>query len=542
MKLQDILSPDRWQEIGLEFYHRSGLNPYACDVDGDHVTEQKKWANQLCPVIRSNPGQIEKICTQAHQTIADKARDEHQIVVGKCPIGLVNICVPIFVGEEFVGVVGGCGMLPANSEVDEEAVKQASGLETYLVRALSGNIREMGKEEIEGVARYMESRAQDFIWLHKEGSKGVPIKSFRNLIKEVQKQGRCHMCGACVSVCSSLNYGALELSETGRPRFRDPRKCIECGLCYIICPAVGALEDEIKTKVQWEPPMGRVAEVTVARARDPKIRERATDGGAVTAILTHLMELGEIDGAVVARQFGPFKRQPWLATTREEIIASAGSSFDLSHSGVSPLYTQDYTTYAPSLRAIAPMTRKGLKHVAVVGTPCQIKAITKMECIGVTPLQSIHCALGLFCSGSYVFGDKRREKIERIGNFRWDDVVKVNIKENLIVMLKDGSQVMIPLEELNFVKRKACSFCDDYSAEYADISFGGIGAETGWTTVVARTELGQKILAMAKETVLEEFHEVQRREFSDEIKSTVERFSELKKECAAAQHQQIKTP
>lgn len=42
----------------------------------------------------------------------------------------------------------------------------------------------------------------------------------------------------------------------------------------------------------------------------------------------------------------------------------------------------------------------------------------------------------------------------------------------------------IPLEQLYLLKRYACHYCEDYAAEYADISFGGIGAGEGWTTVI----------------------------------------------------------
>ncbi|MCP4672066.1 MAG: coenzyme F420 hydrogenase, partial [Desulfobacula sp.] len=61
----------------------------------------------------------------------------------------------------------------------------------------------------------------------------------------------------------------------------------------------------------------------------------------------------------------------------------------------------------------------------------------------------------------------------------------------------------IGLDKLDFMKRKACSFCMDYSAELADISFGGIGANEGWTTVITRTPLGRAILADAKGKTLE---------------------------------------
>ena len=70
--------------------------------------------------------------------------------------------------------------------------------------------------------------------------------------------------------------------------------------------------------------MGRVLETTVARASKEDVRKHATDGGVVTALLLHLFDAGRIDGAIVARRAGLFKREPWLATSREEIIDAAG--------------------------------------------------------------------------------------------------------------------------------------------------------------------------------------------------------------------------
>ena len=217
-----------------------------------------------------------------------------------------------------------------------------------------------------------------------------------------------------------MNYGALELSETGRPRYRDPAKCIQCGICYMICPEIGVVDEEMKRKFGWTEPAGNVLEVTVVRARDEEIRKRATDGGAVTAILTHLFDTGEIDGAAVTRQVGPFKRQPWLAVNRSEVIESAGSHFDRSQSSSVTLYTQDYTTYSPSIRTLGPMIRKGLGRVALVGTPCQINTVRKMQTLGVTPSDAIHCTLGLFCSGNYIFGDNRRGKDRTHGQLQME--------------------------------------------------------------------------------------------------------------------------
>ena len=64
--------------------------------------------------------------------------------------------------------------------------------------------------------------------------------------------------------------------------------------------------------------------------------------------------------------------------------------------------------------------------------------------------------------------------------------------------MNNGEIKSMMLEELEFMKRFACYFCPDYSAEYADVSFGGIGAKDGWTTVITRTPVGRAIVADAR--------------------------------------------
>ena len=42
------------------------------------------------------------------------------------------------------------------------------------------------------------------------------MKTFTNLIEDVQKPGLCHRCGGCVTFCTAINYGALELDSEGK--------------------------------------------------------------------------------------------------------------------------------------------------------------------------------------------------------------------------------------------------------------------------------------------------------------------------------------
>jgi len=321
------------------------------------------------------------------------------------------------------------------------------------------------------------------------------MKTFHNLIEEVQKPGLCHRCGGCVTFCTALNYGALELDAQGQPGYGDADKCIECGLCYSICPEIDELDAETQNKLGWGPPIGRIIETGIVRATDPDIRQKATDGGAVTALLLHLFATGKIDGAIVTKPCGPFLREPFLAVSPQDILEAAGFSFDTSHGMQS--FGEFYLTYC-QIREFEPLIQKGLQRVAFVGTPCQIKSVRRMQTLNLIPSDTIKFCLGLFCAGNFVFGQKQQAKIAKIGGFHLKDVKKINIKEDLILHLNGGEEKRMLLDELEFMKRFACYFCPDYSAEYADVSFGGIGAEKGWTTLITRTPVGRAIVADAR--------------------------------------------
>ncbi|MBM4295359.1 MAG: coenzyme F420 hydrogenase [Deltaproteobacteria bacterium] len=357
------------------------------------------------------------------------------------------------------------------------------------------------------------------------------MKTFTHLMQEVQEKGLCHHCGGCAAFCTAINYGALELGGDGKPRYRDQEKCIECGICYSICPEINELDAETQNLVSWSAPMGRILRIAVARATDPEVRDRATDGGVVTALLLHLFDRGRIDAAVVSRKVGPFQRRPWLALSREDIIDAAGFHFDtlpsISH------FSEVYSTYSPSIMELRDVAQKTVKRATFVGTPCQINTLRRMEVLGVVPSEAIKIHFGLFCAGNFQFGPEERGQLEKIGNFTWDQVYKVNVKEELLIHLRNQEIRRISLEQLDFMKRFACQFCEDYAAEFADLSFGGLGAPEGWTTVVVRSPQGQELLSKAMGTYIEVLKLKETPLSSQAIREKVLEWSEKKKQTAA---------
>jgi coenzyme F420 hydrogenase subunit beta len=309
-------------------------------------------------------------------------------------------------------------------------------------------------------------------------------------------------------------------------------------LCYAICPVINEFEQETKQLVSWSAPIGRVLKLTVARAQDQDVLARATDGGVVTSLLLHLLNRGRIDGAIVSKQVGLFKRQPWLARTREEIIEAAGFHFDTSH-GMT-MFSDVYSTFSPSIVQLEQVAKQRLKRIAFVGTPCQINTLRRMEVLGIVPSDSIKYYLGLFCTGNFFFGEEQRQRLEELGDFKWDDVHKINLKEELMIHLRNKEVRYIPLNKLDFMKRHACHYCDDYSAEFADLSFGGIGAEEGWTTVAIRNPLGRAMFVEAMGAELEEYDYRNNPRFADQALSKVLEWSMRKKRKATEEHEKLK--
>lgn len=331
-------------------------------------------------------------------------------------------------------------------------------------------------------------------------------KTFFNLSQEVQKQGKCSHCGGCATFCSAINYGALGIEKNGKPYFKDIEKCVECGLCYMICPQISELNNDIKRNTSWKAPFGNVIGISVARAKDPHIRQEGTDGGVVTAILLNLFNAGRIDGAIVSKNTDT-GRIPCMARTEQDIINSAGSHFD--HSQGIFHFANEYSTYSPSIKALGELKHQKLDRIAFVGTPCQIVTIRKMQALNIVPSDSVNFCLGLFCSGNYHWDRDIIKTLETQYAFSYDDVIKINIKDHFIFSLSSGKQINIPVENLAGAKRPACNFCSDFSAQYSDLSFGGLGAENGWTTVIIRTSVGRAVFedALAKALVHYKFED-----------------------------------
>lgn len=319
---------------------------------------------------------------------------------------------------------------------------------------------------------------------------GEDTKTFADLQKEVIEKSICGSCRGCVSFCSAGDLGALTLKDE-KPTYFDENKCLKCGICYLICPNIKELDDKLKTRFNWTPPFGFYKDIYSARTTDQKIARVCTDGGVVTSILAYMIDTKMIDGALVAQSTGLWSHEPLLATSIRELISAAG--LRLTHvANIESL--EKYTTYSPTLIGLRRLKAAEDLRIAVVGTPCQIETIRKMQLLKIIPSHTVRFIIGLFCTENFVFDKEGRKQLEKIAGVKTKDIVKLNIKEKLRLTLKTDDMVEVDLDVLDHLARPACLACMNFANDYADISCGGLGSKDGYTTVLTRTAIGKKVV------------------------------------------------
>jgi len=313
--------------------------------------------------------------------------------------------------------------------------------------------------------------------------KAAKVNFEESIAELVVKTGRCVGCGTCVLVCP---FGCLEYVEE-KPYL--VKECKVCGICAQVCPQYEFPSSEIESlifgrKRKTDEAFGVYRRLALARATDSQILEKCQDGGAVTALLLFALKNGIIDGAVVAKSEleKPFYPHPTLATTTDDILQSAGTKY----------------FYSSNILAIKRALEQKRGNIAFVGTPCQIRAIRKMQFIGlkkyIAPLKLL---IGLACSECFIYDGLMKEHIHGKLGVNPNQIRKINIKGKMLLTLDSSETMTIPLPEAKQYARKSCHFCEDFSSEFADISVGGLGLED-WTFVVIRTEQGEQLFSSAE--------------------------------------------
>jgi len=209
------------------------------------------------------------------------------------------------------------------------------------------------------------------------------------------------------------------------------------------------------------------------------------DGGVVTGLLAKGFEEDIFDAAIVVRRMEGYSAQAVVAQNAAEAAAAMGTKY----------LRVDVTTKLHELIS------QGKKRIAVVCTPCEAKAVRKIQ-------QTLKgdaeiTVIGLFCFESFNREKLKQEVKARMG-VDIDKAQKTQVRQGKFIIGIDGRDYSCRVKDLDSAAEKACSICDDFTSQFADVSVGSVGSKPGYSTVIVRSEKGERLvkkLQASEETV-----------------------------------------
>jgi len=317
-------------------------------------------------------------------------------------------------------------------------------------------------------------------------------KGWQELDSEIIKTGKCTYCGACGAFCMNIKYDKDKEVPIEDGSCKDMNTCRDgFGVCYNLCPKTGNEQIPLSLLDKWvfgkeqDKILGHYIEVVSVRLTESAKNNLVENSGPITGLLDVAMRNKLIDAALVTGKDDNHVPYPLIAEIPEDLHESIGYK----------------PSQSPTLSLLGEAINKEHKDIAVVGTPCQIQALRKLQNhprFDFEAYDMVSLAIGTFCFGT--FYNQLLSQCFKEYNINPIDIEKVKTDKNnfkMLITTKSGEKE-IPLNYLyDKAIRNACFSCSDYTASFADISVGGVGSEDGWKTLIIRTEKGKRAYNLA---------------------------------------------
>ncbi|MFX1478277.1 MAG: dihydroorotate dehydrogenase electron transfer subunit [Promethearchaeota archaeon] len=317
-------------------------------------------------------------------------------------------------------------------------------------------------------------------------------KGWKELESEIIRTGKCVYCGACGAFCANVKFDALKEIPIEDGSCKDSNTCRDgFGLCYNLCPKTGTDQISISLLDKWvfgkeqDHILGHYLNILSVKLTYKAKEILPSEAGPITALLYNPMESGLIDCAIITDKDEGFVPFPIIASSQKDLFKGIGYK----------------PSQSPTLSLVGDAINKEFADIAIVGTPCQIQALRKLQNHPVFDYEAhdlVSLAIGTFCFGT--FYNQLLSKCFKDFNIKNSDIMNINSdKSNFKLKIHTNSgNKEIPL---NFIYdkavRNACFSCSDYTASFADISVGNVGSEENWKTIIVRTQRGKDIIDLA---------------------------------------------
>jgi dihydroorotate dehydrogenase electron transfer subunit len=323
---------------------------------------------------------------------------------------------------------------------------------------------------------------------------GKVQKGWKELSEEIIQTGKCVYCGACGAFCANIQFDKEKEIPIEDGSCKDMNTCKDgFGLCYNLCPKTETKAIPLSLLDKWvfekkhNKILGHYLEIASIRLTD-KARESVPDtAGPLSGLLWLAMENGLIDCSIITDKDENFRPFPMIAQNSQDIFKGAGYK----------------PSQGPILSLLGNAINKEKTDIAVVGTPCQIQALRKLQnhpAFDYEAYDLVSLTIGTFCFGTYY--NQLLDVVFKEFGINSNEVDKIDTdKDNFNLKILCNSTVKeIPLNYLyEKAIRKACFSCSDYTASFADLSIGKFGSKEGWNTVIVRTDSGKKVIDLAVE-------------------------------------------
>ena len=199
------------------------------------------------------------------------------------------------------------------------------------------------------------------------------------------------------------------------------------------------------------------------------------DGGVVTALLVKGLEEDLFDAAIVVRRVEGYNAEAAVAQSVGDVAAVKGTK-----------YLRVNVT-----AKLRELISQGKKRIVIVCTPCEAKAARKIQ-----QNLKIDCqifVIGLFCFEAFNKA-KLKEELDSRLSVDVDQAQKTQVRNGKFTLQVDGKMYSCKVKDLDAAAEKACGFCDDFTSRFADISVGSVGSKEGYSTVIVRSSVGEKLV------------------------------------------------